>query len=218
MAKITIPNQTGPTTPSSGYSALFVDSTTKKLFTKDDAGRYWGAPLRNYSIANDPSAFASDLYVVGSNVQIPSFGTQAGSRYFSRLSMSGTPGSTAQPVITMRIGASGIVSDSTITWTITTPAQTAVADKAILNILVLTRVVSASVGVFQSVAWFEHQGTAANTTTSGTGYTNNTTGQTDQGSGNKDNSAIGGLYMGYSMNFGASSAITVTMVDSQLDV
>ena len=38
MTKIIIKNDTTPTTPASGKTALYVDSTTKKLVSKDDAG------------------------------------------------------------------------------------------------------------------------------------------------------------------------------------
>jgi len=38
MSKITIKNDTAPTTPESGSTALYVDSTTKKLHSLDDAG------------------------------------------------------------------------------------------------------------------------------------------------------------------------------------
>ncbi|TXH08947.1 MAG: hypothetical protein E6R04_09640 [Spirochaetes bacterium] len=38
MAKITIANQTEPTTPSSGNTFVYVDSVTKTIKSKDDAG------------------------------------------------------------------------------------------------------------------------------------------------------------------------------------
>lgn len=38
MAKITITNQTAPATPNSGLTEVYVDSTTKKLASKDDTG------------------------------------------------------------------------------------------------------------------------------------------------------------------------------------
>ena len=48
MAIITIDNQTLPSTPASGKTGLFVDSTTKKLLFVDDAGAVGGRIRRGH--------------------------------------------------------------------------------------------------------------------------------------------------------------------------
>lgn len=220
MADVLIDNQTAPSTPTSGKSVLFVDSTAKKLVTKDDAGRYWMPGSRNWSTVNDPNTFASDLYLVGSNILIPSFGVQAGTRYFLQASASKTAACTGTPAYTIRVGPSGVIGD-TSRLVMTGPAQTAVIDIGVLNILVVVRAVSASVGVLQGSAWWDHRGTAANTTTSGTGFANDTNGAVEATSSNLDNSAWGGLYIGVSLNgtsTGAASVWTVTQVHASLEV
>lgn len=218
MADVLIDAQAGYTgTPTSGKSGVFVDSTSKKFCWKDDTGRYWSPGSRNWSITNDASAFASDLYLVGSNVLLPSFGMQAGTRYYLRASASKTGAGVAAPVYTVRIGGAGAIGD-TSRLALTGPAQTAIADIGTLNVLLICRVVSATVGVIQGTAWWDHTGTAANTTTSGTGFANDSTGHVQGTSANFDNSALGGSYIGLSMNGGASAAWTVTLVDAQLDV
>lgn len=218
MADLLVDAQAGYTgTPASGKSGIFVDSSSKKLFTKDDAGRYWGAPIRNWSVTNDASAFASDLYVVGSNVLIPSFGLQVGSRYMLRVSASKTGAGVATPVYTLRCGAGGVVGDAVFTCALTGPAQTAIADIATLNVIAIVRTTGAT-GTMQATAWWEHRGTTANTTTSGTGFANDSTGHVEANFTSKDMTTSGGLYLGMSLNGGASDAVTVTLVDAQLDV
>lgn len=218
MADILIDAQAGYTgTPASGKSGIIIDSTNKRMYNKDDTGRYWGPSNRNWSITNDASAFASDLYLVGSNVLLPSFGIQAGSRYWLRASASKTGAGTATPAYTIRIGTAGAIGD-TSRLALTGPAQTAIADIGTLNVLVICRVVSATVGVLQGTAWWDHTGTAASTTVSGTGFANDVTGHVQGTSANFDNSALGGSYIGLSLNGGASAAWTVTIVDAQLDI
>lgn len=207
-------------TPTGGKGAVFIDSTSKRLTWKDDTGRYWAPGARNWSTANDPSAFASDLYVVGSNILIPSFGLQVGSRYYLRVSASKTAACTGTPAYTIRIGSSGVVGD-TSRLALTGPAQTAVIDIGTLNILAVVRAVGAATGVIQATAWWNHRGTAANTTTSGTGFANDSTGHVEATSAAYDNTTEGGKYIGVSINgtsTTAPAAWTVTLVDAQLDI
>lgn len=66
--------------------------------------------------------------------------------------------------------------------------------------------------MLQGTAWWDHRGTAANTTTSGTGFANDSTGHVEGTSAGFDNSALGGQYIGLSVNGGASASWTVTQV------
>jgi hypothetical protein len=91
--------------------------------------------------------------------------------------------------------------------------QTAIADIGTLNVMVTCRNAGAA-AVLQGTAWWDHRGTAANTTTSGTGFANDSTGHVEATSAAFDaqGSAIGGLNVGLSLNAGASAAWTVTQV------
>jgi Zn-dependent alcohol dehydrogenase len=93
----------------------------------------------------------------------------------------------------------------------TGPAQTAIADIGTLNIMVTVRTIGAT-GVIQGTAWWDHRGTAANTTTSGTGFANDTTGHVETTSGAIDVTAYAGKYVGLSINGGTSASWTVTQV------
>ena len=191
---------------------LFIDSTTSLPAFKNDAGRagvIWGASF-NASVAAQASGFATDTYVTDSDILIPSFGFQAKTNFLWMISASKTGAGTAQPIYNIRIGANRTTAD-TARLVLTGPAQTAIADIGTLNIMVTVRTVGAS-GVIQGTAWWNHRGTAANTTTSGTGFANDSTGHIEGTSAGFDNSALGGQYVGLSMNGGTSAAWTLTQV------
>lgn len=216
MSDLLLDVQSAPTTPSAGQSVIFIDSSSKKLTTRDDAGKYTAYPTHNHSTANDPSAFATDLTVVGSAVVIPSFGFQVGSKYLFQMSASKSGAGAATPIYYVRIGTNGTAAD-TARATLTGPAQTAIADIGFLNILVVVRSVGAA-GVLQTSVWWSHRGTAINTTTSGTGFANDSTGQVENTASGYDNSAEGGKFISISINGGASNAWTVTQACGSLTV
>ena len=214
MAKQTISEQSYPSTPSSGYGSIWPDSTAPQWFTKDDAGRAWGRSF-NAAVASQGAGFATDTYVTNSDILIPSFGLQAKTSITWRLSASKTAAGTATPVYNIRIGAARTTAD-TARLTLTGPAQTAVADIGTLYITVTVRTVAAS-GVIQGTAWWVHRGTAASTTVSGVGFANDTTGHVEGTSAGFDNSALGGSYVGLSIDGGASAAWTLTQVRAEVD-
>lgn len=203
-----------PNTPSSNKAAAFLDIYTNLLFLKNDAGRcnQLGGHS-NASIAAQGAGFSSDTYVTDSGLIIPVFGFQARATFTWRISASKTAASTATPIYSIRIGANQSTAD-TARLALTGPAQTAVADIGTLNIMVTVRSVGAS-GVIQGTAWWDHRGTVANTTTSGTGFANDTTGHVEGTSSSFDNSALGGQYIGLSINGGASAAWTLTQCVSE---
>lgn len=198
-----------PSTPASGTGLIWVDSTAKIICCKNDAGLV-SARSENASIAAQGAGFASDTYVTDSDILIPSFGMQARTLFQWKISASKTGASTGTPAYAIRIGSARTTAD-TARLTLTGPAQTAVADIGTLTILVVVRSVAAS-GVMQGTAWWDHRGTAANTTTSGTGFANDVTGHVEGTSAGFDNSALGGQYIGLSINGNTSSSWTVTQV------
>ena len=217
MAKIVMAEESVPSTPASGSGTVFVDSTTSKLSFVDDAGRKYvitGGGLTNASIANQ-TVNAADTYLTDSDLLIPSFGMQARTRITWQVSASKTGAGTAQPIYNIRIGSARTTSD-TARLTLTGPAQTAIADIGTLSVMCTVRSVGGS-GVIQGSAWWTHRGTAANTTTSGTGFANDTTGHVEGTSAGFDNSALGGSFIGLSVHSGTSGVWTVTQVQVTMD-
>lgn len=115
---------------------------------------------------------------------------------------------TAQPIYNVRIGTNATTAD-TARLTLTGPAQTAIADVGTLFILVTVRTAGAST-VLQGAAWWGHRGTAANTTTSGTGFANDSTGHIEGTSAAFDSTAMAGNKIGISINGGTSAGWTIT--------
>lgn len=212
MADILIDVQSAPSTPAAGQAVIFVDTTAKILCSKDDAGII-SAWSDNAAITSQAGGFATDTYVTNSDILIPSFGFQAKTVFYWRMSCSKTGAGTAQPIYNIRIGANRTTGD-TARLTLTGPAQTAVADIGTLNILVTVRSIGAS-GVMQGTAWWEHRGTAANTTTSGTGFANDSTGHVEGTSAGFDMTAIAGQYIGLSINGGTSAVWSPTQVTAE---
>jgi hypothetical protein len=211
LSDILLSEQSNPTTPASGTLVLFPDSTASAPAAKNDGGRSALLWVRaNASIAAQGAGFSSDTYVTDSDILIPSFGMQARMVFRWTISASKTGAGTATPIYNVRIGANRTTGD-TARLTLTGPAQTAVADIGTLTILVTVRSVSAS-GVLQGTAWWQHRGTAASTTVSGVGFANDTTGHVEGTSAGFDNSALGGSYIGLSIDGGTSAAWTVTQV------
>ena len=197
MADLLIDAQSFPSTPAAGQMVLYPDSSNKQWVQKNDAGLYLGDQSASI-IAAIPS-HSADTYYKG--MQLPSFGMQAGSVYewyFAAVKTAGT----AAPTYIIRIGAAGAIGD-TARLTLTGPAQTAVADTAFVRVMVTCRTIGAS-GVIQGLVWLQHNLAA-------TGFANTPAGfSLVQGTATGfDNTALGGLFIGLSVNPGASGAWVV---------
>lgn len=210
MADLLLDEQSVPATPAAGTGVLFIDNGVSYPAFINDAGRagLMVGSTHNAAIAAQGAGFAADTYVTDSDLLIPSFGLQARTVFKWVLSASKTGAGVATPIYVVRIGAARTTSD-TARLTLTGPAQTAVADIGSLTILVTVRSIGAS-GVLQGTAWWDHRGTAANTTTSGTGFANDSTGHVEQTAAGFDMSTAAGLYVGLSINGGTSAAWTLT--------
>jgi hypothetical protein len=213
MSDIVLDEQSSPTTPSSGKGIIFIDSTASILVLKDDAGRN-NAFSFNSAIAAQ-TVNAADTYLTNSDILIPSFGLQAKTSLLFKISASKTAAGVATPIYNIRIGANRTTAD-TVRLALTGPAQTAIADIGTLFIMLTVRTIGAS-GVIQGTAWWVHRGTAANTTTSGTGFANDSTGHVEGSSAGFDMTALAGQYIGLSCNSGASGVWTVTQVQSEVN-
>lgn len=219
MADQQMATQTVPAAPAAGNVIRWWDTTGNIDAAVDSSGHCYGRST-NGSIAavGGSTEWQADRYVVDSDLKIPSFGMQTRTMFRWHISASKTGAGTATPVYQVRIGTARSTSD-TSRLTLTGPAQTAIADIGTLTIEVIVRAVSASVGVIQGTAWWDHRGTAANTTTSGTGFANDSTGHVEATSANFDNTAttLNGMYVGLSINGGTSCIWTVTQVRAEVD-
>jgi hypothetical protein len=211
MSLILMNESSLPGTIATGKGGLWWDTTSSLFFTKNDANRYFGQS-NNSAIAAQGAGFAADTYVTDSDILLPGFSMQARSIIRWVISASKTGAGVATPIYTIRTGAARTTSD-TSRLVLTGPAQTAIADIGTLTIILTVRLVSA-VGVIQGTAWWDHRGTAASSTV-GTGFANDATGHVEGTSGTFDNTALGGQFIGLSINGGASAAWTLTQVRAE---
>ncbi len=208
MSQVRLINKTKPATPSSGQSIIFVDSSAKILCLLDDAGRV-AARSSNASVAGQASGFSSDTYVTKSDLLIPSFGLQAGGKIRWKVSLFKSAAGTATPIWSVRIGSNRSTAD-TARVTLTTATNTAVADFGMVDIIANVHSVHASTGVISGSAAMKHNGAAV-------GLANNDAGWDDALSTPFDNSNLGGLYIGLSLNAGASAVWELTQVQADAD-
>lgn len=199
MGDLYLAEQSAPGTPSSGNGVIWVDSTTKTLFTIDSTGRKWGRTF-NASVASQAGTFASDIYVTNSNILVPSFGVQAKTVIRWMISATKTAAGTATPVYSIRIGANATTAD-TARLQLTGSAQTAAADTGILEIMLTFIDASASANIRGTAAW-AHNGAA-------TGFASDDAGAVTGTSAAFDATSLAGSYIGLSINGGASAAWTV---------
>lgn len=202
MADFFVAKQSKPTTPASGNLILYPDTTAARWVELDDAGRAW-LRSHNAAIAAQGAGFAADTYVTNSDLLIPSFGVQAKTVFRWLLSASKTAAGVATPVYSLRIGANRTTAD-TARLAITGPNQTAAADVGLLEILATIRNVGAS-GVLQGSTFWRHNGAAV-------GFCNDYAGAVEASGAGFDDSALGGQYIGLSINGGAAAAWTITQV------
>ena len=94
MADFLLDVQSASAQPAAGQVVLFGETTQKHVTFKDDAGRTYTlgvAGIRNYATAAQGAGFASDTYVVGSNITVPaSLTSQVGTQYRCKISLAKT--------------------------------------------------------------------------------------------------------------------------------
>lgn len=207
MADIFIAEQSAPSTPASGNLIAFADSTASAPAFKTDAGRAGlmvGGSF-NASIAAQGAGFATDTYLTDSDLLIPSFGVQARTVFRWKIVATKTAAGVATPVYSIRIGSARTTAD-TARVQITGYAQTAAADAAVIWVVATVRTVGAA-GVIYGSCFMAHDLAA-------TGFATTAAGISLAAGAGFDNSALGGLYVGLSINAGASAAWTVQQVDA----
>ncbi len=150
------------------------------------------------ALTSDTVANATDTYLT--ELRVPISGRiKAGSFFKFKLKMSKTAAGTATPIFNVRVGTNGSVSD-TARVTHTLLAQTAAADDGWAELLVTVRNVSAT-GVIASSMLFCHRLTT-------TGLANAAQEQILSGTSATFDLTAAGLFLGLSVNPGASGVWT----------
>lgn len=202
MADALVDNQSGSglATPASGKSVLMFDSTTKKLTVLDDGGKFRSGNMSENAATAQQTGFATDTYVTGSGILIPSFGMQVGQLYCWEIGIEKTAAGTAALAVTIRTGSNQSTADTSRCALVQTVAQTATASANILLVRAFVRTVSASGVLIGSM-----------------GSTGTQMGDGDRiVSATFDNTAMAGLYVDLSMNGGASASYTIDYVKGWL--
>ena len=209
MAEILLDNQSAPTTPASGTTYIYVDSTSKKLTTKNDTGTTDTVDdVANASTANQ-TGFAADTYVAGSSLTVPPGLLRVGSMFYCCFDMVKTAAGTAAATIIIRFGTAGTTADTariTFTW----GAGTAAVDSGIFEVWAHVRTAGAS-GVLVGIARCTHHLAATgliSTGASGMGFLTVTSSAFDM--------TVANSIIGVSFNGGTSFAGTNTVVQSYM--
>jgi hypothetical protein len=188
-----------PSVPAAGQGLIWVDTYGALCIMGSDG--VITARQDNASTASQGAGFAADTYVTGSSIRIPSFSVRVGSMLRWVISVSKTAAGVATPIYQVRIGPNQTTAD-TSRLTLTGSAQTAGVDIAIIHIFLTVRSVSAT-GVIQGTVGMFHN-------TGGAGFAATDAGAAEGTSAGFDNTALGGQYIGLSINGGASAAWTIT--------
>lgn len=163
--------------------------------------------LANASTAQQGAGFASDTYLTGSSIAIPSGYPIVGSTYKLRFGVTKTAAGTAAPVLTVRIGTAGTTADAAI-LTFTFGAGTGVADTGFIEVEAAFRTVgSGTSAVLAGLCRL-----TSNLTT--TGLSNAVKALQVVSSG--FNSTTANAIIGASWNGGTSASHTVQLVRSEL--
>lgn len=206
MADILLDEQGSPSTPAAGQMVVYPDSGNSQWTQKNDAGLYLGDI--SGAITAQIAAHSADTYYKG--LLLPSFSMQAGMTFEWLFAATKGAAGTATPNYIIRIGAAGTTAD-TARLTIVGPAQTAAADTAAIRVVVTCRSVGVA-GVLQGAVWLQHNLAA-------TGFANTPAGfSLVQGtSAGFDNTALGGQFIGLSVNPGAAGAWVVEQVVARIE-
>lgn len=196
MADILLDTQSTPSTPAAGKGVVYVDSTSKRAVNLDDTGVVRAGTLSKNASAGQQTGFASDTYLTGSSILIPSCGMQVGQLYKWEVGIEKSAAGTALIATTVRIGSNQSTADTSRAALAQTVAQAATASANIMHVSLLVRTVSASGVVVASM-----------------GFTGTQLGDGDRiVSATFDNTALAGQFVGLSLNGGASASYTIDSV------
>lgn len=159
------------------------------------------------SLAAQGPGFAVDTYLGGSNILIPAGRLKAGTRYVLAFDAGKTAAGVATPILTLRFGVAGSVSDAAL-GVLSFPAQTAVADDGRFVIEVTFRATGAT-AVVQAVASLTHGSASAGLA--------NVPGPVRRVASPAFDATLANAQIGVSVNGGALAAWTVQLVQARLE-
>lgn len=202
MADILIDVQSSPSTPAAGQAVAYIDSQTKMLSIKDDAGYVRTFGRTNFSTTSQALVATTRTYVTGSALAVPTGKMQIGTCFRWRLNITKTAAGTATSAYAICFGTAGTIAD-TDRVSFTKPVGTAAIDEGVIEINCIIRSIGAAgvaVGEFQLTHNLSATGhatipcVAVNTVSAGFDMT------------------LANLIAGLTATTGASDAITIQMV------
>jgi hypothetical protein len=205
VADFALDTQSTPATPASGQAVLYVDSTSKKLSLKNDAGLVTSDTLMNFSTASQAPTASTRTYITGSALAVPTSKLQVGTMFRWKFNMTKTGAGSAASTFDIAVGTAGTTAD-TARVSFTKPAGTAVIDEGWVDIIATVRSIGATgvmVGEFIMVHNLAATGHAVipmvvvNTISAGFDMT------------------VASLIVGVCITSGASDVITIQMVQSE---
>lgn len=193
-----------------------VQSAATRKATVDQIASYVSRALYNASTTTPGAGFAADTYLAGSDILIPAPATQLQSKttYELIFSVAKTGAGTAAPVLTLRFGIAGSISDASV-CAFTFPAQTAVVDEGLFTVNAHFRSVgSGTAAVIVGVAQLVHDNGSAGSS-AGTGLSVQSAPIVITVGGGF-NSTVANSRLGLSVNGGTSAAWTIALVEAKL--
>lgn len=165
--------------------------------------------LVNCSVSAQGAGFATDTYLIGSNITMPSGYPTQGTVYRCRFSAAKTAAGTATPILTLRYGTNGSVADAA-RCTFTFTAGTAAVDTGWFEVMAGFRTVgSGTSAILQGCAKIVKVAAAT------AGFVNLSTNVRESTSAGFDSTPAGSI-LGLSVNGGLSAAWTVQLVQTEV--
>jgi hypothetical protein len=188
------------------------DAGVSKKATALQLKTYVDQNARNWSTSTPAAGFAADTYLAGSNVLLSAAKLRIATQYRLLFSVAKTAAGVAAPVITIRMGTSGVgaIGDASV-LAITMPIQTAAVDEGVFTLEAGFRSVgSGTSAVMSGVCWLVHEG-IANASTGLANQANPVV--TAVGSGFDSTTRV---VIGASLNAGSLAAWTIVVVQAAL--
>lgn len=142
MADIVVDVQSAPATPSAGQAVLFVDTTSKSLHLRNDAGAHRGL-LSNFSTTSQATSAATRTYITGSSIAVPTNKLQVGTCFRWTVSVTKNANGTTNATWAVAVGTNGTTAD-TDRVSFTKPTGTSVADEGTVVINAIVRTIGAT--------------------------------------------------------------------------
>lgn len=205
MADILVDVQSTPATPAAGQAVAYVDTTSKRLALKDDAGFIKG-DVFNFSSTSQAPAAATRTYITGSNIAIPTGKLQIGTMFRWKFNMTKTAAGTASSTFDIAVGTAGTTAD-TARVSFTKPAGTAVVDEGTVEIIATCRGPLSASGIFVGQFSMIHNLSATGHATIPCVCVNTVSAAFDV--------TVANLIVGLCITSGASDAITIQLVQAE---